>query len=225
MSKINEHGVIQSVILLVLLAGLAGGVILVRQTQIFKPKAKEFPVPSSATESNSPQADRAIQLPSIQIPELGFLTGQNSGQADKPAATLIPVSTKTPSSSPIKPIESPTSIPSRIPTLEPKNIPIIVVDNTPSPSVNNPIIVDDSKLQTQVRYRLSFDSNFSTLIDTGDQGIFGAGTERIIPISLPGDLGQKYVFIQFFEKGQWTPAPPIVASINLINVSDNVIKK
>ena len=81
-----------------------------------------------------------------------------------------------------------------------------IVQPSPSPTASPP----------EGSYRVSFDSNFSTLIDTGDGGVFGNGNEKTINLTLVGGSGQKSVYIQFFGNGGWVPEIPVVASISLI---------
>ncbi len=71
---------------------------------------------------------------------------------------------------------------------------------TPSPSAT----------PLQRDYRVSFDPDFTNLIDTGDNGVFGSGNEKTITFNLIGGYGQKSVYVQFLENGSWVPSTPIV---------------
>ena len=88
---------------------------------------------------------------------------------------------------------------------------------TPSPSPSPTLTPSPTQAPVEGQYRVSFDPNFATLINTGDGGIFGSNPEKIIPITLTGGLGRKYVYIQFFENGNWAPTFP--AEITLTDTS------
>lgn len=133
--------------------------------------------------------------------EIWVIAKQKDRSAQK-SSTVITTAALTPTTGAGRFIPTPTPLPTPTPTLTPTIPP-------PTPTaLPTPIPTEE----TGFLYRLSFDPNFSTVIE---QGSFGNVNERIINLTLPGQSGTKTVYIQFFENGAWGPVPAQAVTILL----------
>lgn len=213
MPSLNQRGIVPLLIIGVLsiltIVSLVTGIYLVQQKTNILPKAEEpsaqtgfqtgTTTPTSALslpEQTSSVADTlsAVRNLAANIASTAIPPVNNPSEPSEPSPSSSPTPTPTPQPSPTASAGTATPLPTPIPTSSPSP--------TPGPS--------------QGQYRVSFDANFTTLIDTGDGGIFGTSNEKTIPITLTGNSGRKYVWIQFFDQGSWTPATPVVVYINLL---------
>ena len=201
-----EAGLIQILALgaiLAALVGLGAGLYLIQHPTNILPKAAES---GSARDNLIPNIP--IQIPSF----LAGLIPTPAPASPQPSTEPSPIPSSSPTPTPTSPTPSPTPTPT--PTPIPTPSPSASGGPTPTlPAISSPITPAPTGIQRD--YRVSFDPNFSTLIDTGDNGIFGDGNDKTINITLSDSDGPKPVYVQFFENGSWTPATPIVASVTL----------
>ncbi|OGE17742.1 hypothetical protein A2769_01800 [Candidatus Daviesbacteria bacterium RIFCSPHIGHO2_01_FULL_37_27] len=233
--RFGEAGYIQILIIgsiIVLVAGLSAGIYLIKHQTNIEPKAEELVQPNRNITGNFAAPPNIQPSPSFQIPKfiadlipVNIPTPQPAVQLDLISTSGTPITPTTTVALTATPV--PTLIPTIFPTSTPTPTSALALTPTIVPTIANRAVgnqADTSILSPtpitisyEVRYRVSFDPNFSTLIDTGDGGIFGADSEKIVSITLTGNPGQKYVYIQFYENGSWVPVTPIVASINLLS--------
>ena len=170
------------------------------------PTPRIIPLPTTV---NIPIPTRIPVPTSILKPTPTSQPTPTSFVSTTPIPTHIPTITPTPTPSPSPSTDTTTSRSSttgRSTTASPSPTltPIPTPTSTPIPT----------QVPVQGQYRVSFDPDFNTLINTEDGGIFGSNPEKTIPITLTEGLGRKYVYIQFFENGEWVPTIPTTVSIN-----------
>lgn len=212
----KENGLVQILAIgavLAVIAGLGAGAYLVQQRTNVIPRAEE-PISTAEDETSLGLPSAVTDIPQY-IPQL-------LSNLIPPAPSPTPQPSPTPAPSPVASATltpSPTVSPSPTPTSSPSPSPSGSAVSSPTPAPTTSSVPTSSPAPTtsslEGYYRVSFDSNFAAVIDTGDNGVFGNGNERTINVTLPTGAGPKSVYIQFYENGSWVPSPPVVASINL----------